>query len=203
MPSLSQDINSAGSAPTGSPPSPPSNNPTPGQAGVIQTNQQPVPAQGGGLRPQPSQVQANQGIEPRGLAQPHQTPQAIADPQHPQTPSQAPSGPVDWAKATAQLEKVIAFYEGYAGKVGCNPYFYLHEKVRPLENSLLEKERLFTYPNGVSKAQWEFQLYTAIMALECKESYAMHDPQAHAQEQERQKGVLAAKQQGRKEILFN
>lgn len=188
MPSLSQQISSAGSEQQ-SPASIPSTNPTPGQAGIIQTNQTPVPATGGGLRPQPQQVQQNREFVQHAMPSPTAAPTS--------------AGPVDWAKAKDYLDSTMAFYQQHGGKIGCNPYFYIHSKVRPLETAFLEKDKMFNYPGGQTKEQWEQGLYNSIMALEQKKSYAMHDPEAYKQEQERQAGVLQAKQSGVKQILFN
>lgn len=179
MPTLSQQTTPAGTTEQQSPTTP---TPTPTGANYDVTKRD------SGLAPHPSQ------LPPR---------EQIVRPQQGETIVVA-----DWPKASAYLIQVRAFYMQFAGKVGCNPYMYLTKKVLPLELLYQDLVKTFDYGTEASglpttKEQYEGRLYNAIMSLEMKQSYAMHDPEAHGQEKVRQQGVDQARAQGQKQILFN
>jgi len=107
---------------------------------------------------------------------------------------------IKWSDVEASLKKVEDFYKSYAGKVGCNPFYYLHLRVTPLRERLSVKDTT-VFKSEADKINEMLSLVADINALECNEKLAMHDPIAFKQEEERQVALKARRALGPQTIV--
>lgn len=115
--------------------------------------------------------------------------------------------PGNWkALAEKKIEDTLAFYNKFAGKVGCNPYFYVHKHIEPLQKELSSFDSKFEFfgedGKEVTKEVYIDSLWNRVHNLEMKEAYAIHDKTAKQQEEERLEGILADKKAGRTKTII-
>ena len=119
--------------------------------------------------------------------------------------------PDNWESICKQkFTSLQKFYNGFAGKVGCNPYFYWTLKVKPLLDLFNQRDKLFIFEASntegktvqITKEQWQQNIYNAIFALEEKEGYAMHDEAAFEAEQTRRDTVKDDLLRGRRQTII-